>query len=138
MEEDDDAAENGLKLMDLLDLDQYNGPKQATPSGGYHFLFYVDEEQKHNVRNRTGLIHEGIKYNADVKFENGLCNCEPSEIDGYGKYKWIDPCRLLNIPQLPDVLYDIIKADPPRKPCDVDRVRDVAVVYHGGEVIQAA
>ena len=37
---------NGLKFMEMLNLDQYQAPKQSTPSGGFHFLFYVDEAKK--------------------------------------------------------------------------------------------
>ncbi len=50
----------------------------------------------------------------DVKFENGLCNCAPSNIEGYGKYTWTEGAaeRLKNIPKLPDELFDMIKTVP--------------------------
>ena len=50
----------------------------------------------------------------DVKFKNGLCNCAPSKIEGYGKYTWTKGAaeRLKNIPKLPDELFELIKAAP--------------------------
>ena len=50
----------------------------------------------------------------DVKFENGLCNCAPSKIEGYGKYTWTKGSaeRLKNIPKLPDELFEMIKVAP--------------------------
>ena len=35
----DEEGESGLKLIDMLDLDKYNAPKQKTPSKGLHYLF---------------------------------------------------------------------------------------------------
>ena len=50
----------------------------------------------------------------DVKFDNGLCNCAPSKIEGYGKYTWTKGSaeRLKNIPKLPDELFEMIKVAP--------------------------
>ena len=47
----------------------------------------------------------------DVKFKNGLCNCAPSSIEGYGKYAWTKGSgeRLKNIPKLPGELFEMIK-----------------------------
>ena len=42
-------SKNGLELVQLLNLDQYKAPKQATPSGGLHYLFYVDGEQAKHI-----------------------------------------------------------------------------------------
>ena len=46
----------------------------------------------------------------DVKFKNSLCNCAPTKIEGFGRYQW-EPelSRLQNIPDLPKVLFDLIK-----------------------------
>ena len=99
---------NGLELIKKLDIDQYKAPKQATPSGGFHYVFYVDEAQRARITSKTTIMHKGVKYNMDVKFSNGLCNCAPSKIDGYGEYKWLNPYQLLDIPKLPDELFDMI------------------------------
>jgi len=49
-----------------------------------------------------------------VKFKNGLCNCQPSKIDDYGKYQWENPFTLLNgIPQLPAEIFDLISNNTP-------------------------
>ena len=105
----DDEAENGLKLIDMLDLDKYNAPKQQTPSKGMHYLFYVNEEQRqHITKSLTTMKIDNIKYHVDIKFKNGLLNCEPSTIKNYGSYKWVNPEQLSNIPQLPQELYQII------------------------------
>ena len=63
-------------------------------------------------------MYNGSKYAMDVKFRNGLCNCFPSKIEGYGAYKWEDPHQLLDIPQLPDELFELIrtKATIPKEP----------------------
>ena len=95
--------------MAKLLMDKYNAPKQTTPSGGFHYIFYVDEKQKEFIGSPTGIMYNGDKYNMDVKFKNGLCNCFPSKIDGYGEYKWVNPRQLLDIPQLPKELFELIR-----------------------------
>jgi hypothetical protein len=102
-------SRNGLELISKLKMDQYNAPCQTTPSGGYHYLFFVDAEQKDQITSKTTITHEGVKYNMDVKFKNSLCNCAPTKIEGYGAYKWVKPGRLRDIPKLPNELYDMIK-----------------------------
>ena len=71
---------NGIEFMNLLNLDQYNAPKQSTPSGGFHFLFYVDEAQKKLIKSGGNTMqYEGKVYNVDFKFSNSLCNCAPQQ-----------------------------------------------------------
>ena len=89
----DESSRNGLELAQKLNLDQHKGPKQLTPSGGLHYIFYVDAQQREQISSKTTVIHEGTKYNMDVKFTNGLCNCAPSKIEGYGSYKWVKASR---------------------------------------------
>ena len=36
----DDASHSGLDLAKKLNTDQYDAPKQKTPSGGFHYIFY--------------------------------------------------------------------------------------------------
>ncbi|MFM7982604.1 MAG: hypothetical protein ACKPKO_25105 [Candidatus Fonsibacter sp.] len=50
----------------------------------------------------------------DVKFNNGLCNCAPSKIEGNGNYTWTPGSseRLKSIPKLPDELFEMIKVAP--------------------------
>ena len=106
-------SKNGLDLVENLNMDQYKAPKQTTPSGGLHYLFYADADQaKHLPSSRTGITHDGVKYNMDVKFTNQLCNCAPSKIEDYGAYKWVNPSKLTKIPQLPKELFDMIKEKP--------------------------
>ena len=117
---------SGLDLAEVLNMDQFKAPKQTTPSGGLHYLFYVDGEQAKQLPSaRTGLTFEGVKYNADVKFRNQLCNCAPSKIDNYGEYKWVNASKLFHIPQLPEHLFDMIK-----KPSFVPRLSAEHVVSH--------
>ncbi|MFM7987424.1 MAG: hypothetical protein ACKPKO_49740, partial [Candidatus Fonsibacter sp.] len=87
-------------------------------SGGLHYIFYVDAQQKKHITSRTTITYQGTKYNMDVKFENGLCNCAPSNIEGYGNYTWTPGSseRLKNIPKLPDELFDIIISKPATPP----------------------
>ena len=63
---------NGLEFARIMDLDRFGAPKQRTPSGGSHYLFWVDEEQGKHIRSRTGVCCEGVQYNMDVKFKNSL------------------------------------------------------------------
>ena len=105
-------AKNGLLLAEKLKLDQYKAPKQKTPSGGLHYIFWVDAEQGANIKALNGVMCDGVEYNMDVKFKNGLCNCAPSSIKGYGDYKWVNPFKLLDIPKLPDHIYEMIKSKP--------------------------
>ena len=113
----DDASQSGLVLKKKLNMDQYNAPKQKTPSKGVHYIFYVDAQQKDHINSRTTITYQGTKYNMDVKFENGLCNCAPSMIEGYGKYVWTKGSieRLKNIPRLPDELFEMIKKVAPNQ-----------------------
>ena len=110
----DDASHSGLDLVKKLNMDQYDAPKQKTPSGGLHYIFYVDAQQKDHITSRTTIPNQGVVYNMDVKFKNGLCNCAPSKIEGYGKYTWTKGAseRLKNIPKLPDELFEMIKVAP--------------------------
>jgi hypothetical protein len=110
------GTRNGIEFMNLLNLDQYKAPKQQTPSGGFHYLFYADEAQKDRIGSPTTLLYEGKVYNVDVKFKNSLCNCEPSKIDNYGEYKWLNPEQLGDIPKLPEILFNVIAKKPAPKP----------------------
>ena len=38
----DETNKSGLELMAKLNMDQYKAPKQMTPSGGFHYIFWVD------------------------------------------------------------------------------------------------
>ena len=69
---------------------------------------------KRNINSRTTITYQSVVYNMDVKFKNGLCNCAPSKIEGYGKYAWAKGAaeRLKNIPKLPDELFEMIKVAP--------------------------
>ena len=97
----DEDSKNGLELIKLLKIQNMGAPEQSTPSGGFHYLFFVDEQQGDQITSLTGVIYDGVKYNMDVKFRNSLCNCQPSKIEDYGKYEWTDPFKLLDIPKLP-------------------------------------
>ncbi len=80
-----------------------------TPSKGFHYLFYVDAEQREQITgDPISMKYNDIIYNIDVKFKNGLLNCEPSQITNYGSYRWTNPESLANIPQLPDIIYNVI------------------------------
>ncbi|MFM7987148.1 MAG: hypothetical protein ACKPKO_48335, partial [Candidatus Fonsibacter sp.] len=54
------------------------------------YIFYVDAKHTDhiNITARTTIPYQGVVYSTDVKFKNGLCNCAPSKIEGYGKYTW--------------------------------------------------
>ena len=114
----DEATQSGLVLAKKLNMDQYNAPKQKTPSGGLHYIFYVDAQQKDQITARTTITYQGAVYNMDVKSKNGLCNCAPSQIKDYGKYAWTKGAseRLKNIPRLPDELFEMIKVAPQPTP----------------------
>ena len=112
----DEDSKNGLELIKLLQVDERGAPEQKTPSGGYHYLFYVEADQADQITSKTGLFHNGVKYNADVKFKNSLCNCQPSKIEDYGKYQWSNPYQLLDIPKLPSDLFELIRNRAPSPP----------------------
>ena len=109
----DEHARSGLELVERLNMRQHGAPCQSTPSGGFHFIFYVDAEQRQHLgSSRTTITHEGQTYNMDVKFTNQLCNCAPTKIEGYGAYKWVKASQLLDIPQLPPELFEMIRTRP--------------------------
>ena len=43
---DDETSQSGLVLAKKLNMDQYDAPKQKTPSGGLHYIFYVDASRR--------------------------------------------------------------------------------------------
>ncbi|MFM7981203.1 MAG: hypothetical protein ACKPKO_17995, partial [Candidatus Fonsibacter sp.] len=110
----EETTHSGLDFVNKLDMDQYDAPKQKSPSGGLHYIFYVDAQQKGRITARTTIPYQGAVYNTDVKFKNGLCNCATSKIEGYGKYAGTrgSPERLKNIPKLFDELFEMIKVAP--------------------------
>jgi hypothetical protein len=64
---EDENSNSGLDLAEKLKLDSYEGPKQFTPSGGLHYLFYADADQKDDIQSPTGVMYQGVQYNMDVK-----------------------------------------------------------------------
>ena len=110
---EDENTKSGLELAKKLKMDDYEAPKQFTPSGGLHYLFTANASQKDNIKSPTGVMFQGEKYAMDVKFNNSLCNCQPSKIEDYGKYQWEDAYQLLEIPELPDELYELIRTKAP-------------------------
>lgn len=109
---EEEGSKNGMELISKLNMDQYKAPCQKTPSGGKHYLFYADAAQKEHITSKTTINYQGVKYNMDVKFQNSLCTCAPTKIEGYGKYIWTaGSCqKLQNIPKLPDDLFKLISA----------------------------
>ena len=107
---EEDGSVNGLELIKKLNMDQYRAPCQSTPSGGFHYLFYADASQQKQITSRTTIEHEGVKYNMDVKFTRSLCTCAPTKIEGYGPYRWKSASALLDIPKLPDELFQMISS----------------------------
>jgi len=125
----DETSQSGVVLKEKLNMDQYDAPKQKTPSKGLHYIFYVDDQQKKHINSRATITYQGVKYNMDVKFKNGLCNCSPSKIEGYGKYAWTKGSaeRLKNTPKLPDELFEMIKVAPqPQQTTTITRSPRVA------------
>ena len=114
----DEASHSGLYLIKQLNMDQYYSPKQKTLSGGFHYILYVDAQQKDHITSRTTITYQGAICNMEVKVNNSLCNCAPSKIEGYGKYVWTKGSadRLKNIPKLPDELFGMIKVAPQPTP----------------------
>ncbi len=51
----DEASHSGLDLVKKLNMDQCNAPKQKTPSGGLHYIFYVDAQQKDCITARATI-----------------------------------------------------------------------------------
>ena len=49
-----------------------------------------------------------------IQFTRGLCNCQPSTRDGYGDYTFEHPFLLLNIPKLPDNIFNMLSRVEPR------------------------
>ena len=79
-----------LSLFKIED-EQTGCSKQSTPSGGFHYLFDVDAEQKDQINSKTTIIYEGSKYNMDDKFKNSLCTCQPSKLKIKGNINGTTP-----------------------------------------------
>ncbi len=103
---EEEGSKNGMELISKLKMDSYGAPCQKTPSGGKHYLFYATPAQKEHITSKTTINYEGVKYNMDVKFQNSLCTCAPTKIEGYGEYIWTagSGAKLKNIPKPPEDL----------------------------------
>ena len=55
----EEATLSGLDLAKKLNMDQYDAPKQKTPSRGLHYIFYVDAQQKDLITARTTIPYQG-------------------------------------------------------------------------------
>lgn len=106
---DIDLADKGLETWRKLCLvhGEPNCPKQATPKGGFHFIFkYTDKVSHLKSRSKTNGI--GI----DIKTTGGQFVVEPSVNRIIGKpYKWIiSPEKYLlehdELPEMPQWLID--------------------------------
>ena len=113
-------------------MDQYEAPKQLTPSKGCHYIFYLDDEQAEQMTSNSinNITYQGEQYAVDVKFKNQLCNCWPSKIPGYGRggYNWTRGSleKLKNIPQLPNELFELIKQPSKKSPATTPSTRTPA------------
>ncbi|MFM7986655.1 MAG: hypothetical protein ACKPKO_45805, partial [Candidatus Fonsibacter sp.] len=56
---EEENTKSGSELAALLNMDQYNAPKQYTPSGGLHYIFYADAKQASMLSSKTCITHEG-------------------------------------------------------------------------------
>ena len=74
----EETTRSGLDLVKKLNMDQYDAPKQKTPSGGLHYIFYVDAQQKDHITARTTITYQGVVYNMDVKFKNVCATAPPA------------------------------------------------------------
>ena len=45
----EETTHSGLELVKKLNMDQHDAPKQKSPSGGLHYIFYVDAQQKDQI-----------------------------------------------------------------------------------------
>ena len=63
-------TKSGLDLVDEVNMDQYDAPKQHTPSSGLHYIFNVDGEPIKRMGSKTCITHNGIKYSMAVKLKN--------------------------------------------------------------------
>ena len=70
----DGDVKNGMTLVKKLNMDQYEAPKQLTPSKGCHYIFYVDAKQAEEMRSNSinNVTYQGEQYAVDVKFKNQL------------------------------------------------------------------
>ena len=59
-------------------MDQYDAPKQKTPSGGFHYIFYVDAQQKGHITSRTTITYQGATYNMDVNSRTVCASAPPA------------------------------------------------------------
>ena len=128
---DEDDVKNGLELPEQLGMDQYKAPMQYTPSCGLHDRFCVDEEQAKRLGSTTRITYVGTTFAMYVKFKIGLCNCQPSKTEGDGENKFKIAYQLLDIPKLPDELFNLR-----RRPAPQTKVQQVAQAYGKNTVMQ--
>ncbi|MFM7988056.1 MAG: hypothetical protein ACKPKO_52955, partial [Candidatus Fonsibacter sp.] len=55
----DETSHNGRDLAVKLNMDQYDAPKQKTPSKGFRYIFNVDAQQKKHITSRTTITYHG-------------------------------------------------------------------------------
>jgi hypothetical protein len=47
------TVRNGMEMVKTLNMDQYEAPKQLTPSKGCHYIFYLDAEQAEQMTSNS-------------------------------------------------------------------------------------
>lgn len=106
--------ENNVLKKHGLTYNTLKSPTAITGNNGYHCLFKVDEERYQSIKKqKLGLTINGEHYDIDIKAENGLCYCAPTQytsVTGNTKtYEWInDSLYNYDISLIPTFLYDII------------------------------
>ena len=67
---DEHAVKNKLKVVEQVNMDQYDAPQPCTPSSGLHYTFYVHGRQAQRIGSNTCTTHKCTKYDVGVKFQN--------------------------------------------------------------------
>jgi hypothetical protein len=112
----DDNKLNGLiKWTEIMIINNFPSieaiktPIQKTQSGGYHYLFKVNQQQLNIIgASITDLNIDGQKYSIDIKAINQFIFCEPTKINDKRFYKWIKSPEKTPIMILPDFIYNLI------------------------------
>lgn len=113
------GVENGLDLWDIWNI-KTSTISEITPSGGYHYYFYVDEEQQKQLTGSgTKIEYDNVRYAVDYKFTNQSSVITPSHYNRNGEdkaYKFVKHSFIDGtIEKLPDIIFDTIKLTPLNK-----------------------
>ena len=98
-------------------MDQYDAPKQHTPSGGLHYKFYVDGEKAKRIGSKTclSIMESSTIWMLSLEMFCAIVNQAgyPNMVNPNGRSLFQ---LIFGIPKLTDILFNMVCKPEPQAP----------------------